>query len=199
MSCARKLWAAALAAAGGVALSALLVSSGPARALAGTLPPDGTGSPVPVTPVPAPPVLPPPVPAPPMGQPDSLLVTVRESGSSPALSWSLTCNPDGGTHPDPVLACDTLSGTRNPFAPVAPGTMCPMIYYGPQTATISGYWQGQPVSAQFSRVDGCQEQRWEKIAPVLVIPVLPVPANPGGPFLPGPVVSVALLPAGNPG
>ena len=134
-----------------------------------------------------------------MGQPSSLLVTVRESASSAALSWSLTCYPDGGTHPDPVQACDTLSGTRDPFAPVPPGVMCSMIYYGPQTATISGYWQGQPVSAQFSRVDGCQELRWEKIAPVLVIPVRAVPVIPGGLFQPGPVVPVPQSPSGNRG
>jgi hypothetical protein len=66
-----------------------------------------------------------------------------------------------------------------------------MIYYGAQTATISGYWQDQPVSAAYSRVDGCQEQRWEKIAPVLVLPVYPVPAILVSPFQPGPVVPVS--------
>jgi hypothetical protein len=131
-----------------------------------------------------------------MGQPDSLQVTVRESGSSPAMSWSLTCYPAGGTHPDPVQACDTLSSVPHPFAPVPPGVVCSMIYYGPQTATISGYWQDQPVSAQYSRVDGCQEQLWEKIAPVLVLPVQPVPASLGSLFLPGPVVSVPQSPGG---
>ena len=120
------------------------------------------------------------------GPPDGLLITARESASSPVVSWSLTCDPPGGTHPDPALACQALSSTPDPFAPVPAGVMCSMIYYGPQTATITGYWQGQPVSAQFSRVNGCQEQRWETIAPVLVVPVLPVPANPGGPLRPGP-------------
>jgi len=132
----------------------------------------------------------PPVP----GQPDSLLITVRDSASSPALSWSLTCYPDGGTHPNPVFACDTLSGTPDPFAPVPMGVMCTMIYYGPQTATITGYWQGQPVSAQFSRINGCEEHRWEKIAPVLVLPVSPVPVGPGGWFPPRPVPPVPPAP-----
>ncbi len=195
MSCAGKARAAALTAAGACAVTALLIGSGPARALADTVPQAGPSqpgpvptAPVPPGPVPTAPVPPGPVPTVPVppvpGQPDSLLVTVRDSASSPPLSWSLTCYPDGGTHPNPVLACDQLSSAGDPFSPVPVGVMCSMIYYGPQTATITGYWQGQPVSAQFSRVNGCEEQRWEKIATVLVIPVPPVPANPGGPLRP---------------
>src|SRR5487761_1093526 len=171
---------AAVGCAGVCLLSVLLAGPGLTAAVAGAA--AGTASPVPVPPGPVPPGIVPPGP----GPPDGLLITARESASSPVVSWSLTCDPPGGTHPDPALACQALSSTPDPFAPVPAGVMCSMIYYGPQTATITGYWQGQPVSAQFSRVNGCQEQRWETIAPVLVVPVLPVPANPGGPLRPGP-------------
>jgi hypothetical protein len=171
-------------------LSALLVSAGPAgRALAAAVPQ------APIPPQPVPPVTGPPV----SPQPDGLLVTVRDSASSPPFSWSLSCNPVGGSHPNPVAACDTLSRTSNPFAPAPAGVMCSLIYYGPQTATITGYWQGQPVSAQFSRTDGCQEQRWEKIAAVLVIPVFPGPVNPGGPFHPYPLTPARPAAAGSGG
>ena len=189
ISCTRKLRAMRPATAGSCALSVLLAAAVLAapglagRALADTAAPAGpVPSPGPALPVP--------------GQADILLISVRESASSPILAWFLTCDPDGGTHPYAVQACDVLSAASDPFAPVPPGVMCSMIYYGPQTATITGYWRGQPVSAQFSRVDGCQEQRWEKIAPVLVLPVGPAPANPGGPYLPGPVVPGSHSPGG---
>ena len=181
-----------LAAAGSCALGVLLASAGLAGpALAGTA---ALADPVPQPGTAIPPPGQPKIPMP--GQANTLLISVTEGPLLPAWTWTLTCNPDGGTHPNPVQACNTLFGTPNPFAPVPVGVMCSMIYYGSQTATITGYWHGQPVSAQFSRVDGCQEQRWAKIAPVLVIPVGLAPANPGGPYLPGPVVPGSHSPGG---
>jgi hypothetical protein len=44
--------------------------------------------------------------------------------------------------------------------------MCPMIVGGPQTATITGTWNGEPVDAVFSKSNGCQTGRWNRIGPV---------------------------------
>jgi Subtilisin inhibitor-like len=194
VACAGMGRTAARAVAAGSMAGALLLGAGAARTLAAPGPSAGPSGPSagpstePTTPTP-------PVPPGP-GVPDNLLITARESPSSPELAWSLTCNPDGGTHPDPALACQTLSTVQDPFATVPAGVVCSMIYYGPQTATVTGYWQGLPVSAQFSRVNGCEEQRWEKIAPVLVVPVPQVPANPGGPIRPGPPSPASPPPGG---
>jgi hypothetical protein len=57
-----------------------------------------------------------------------------------------------------------------PFAPVPAGTMCTEIYGGPQTATVTGRFRGEPVSAGFSRTDGCQVARWDAHLALLVEP-----------------------------
>ena len=45
---------------------------------------------------------------------------------------------------------------------------------------ITGTWHGTRVAATYSRVNGCQVQRWDKIGKVLG------PINPGGPMIPAP-------------
>jgi hypothetical protein len=96
----------------------------------------------------------------------SLTIEVRPGAHAPAQHWTLTCDPAGGTLANPAAACAALTRVSDPFAPVKQGMMCPMIYAGPQTATIQGTWHGKHVNATFSRVDGCQTERWSRIAPV---------------------------------
>jgi hypothetical protein len=96
----------------------------------------------------------------------SLTIEVRPSAHAAAQHWTLTCDPAGGTLASPAAACAALTRVSDPFAPVKRGMMCPMIYAGPQTATIRGTWHGKHVNATFSRVDGCQTARWSRIAPV---------------------------------
>jgi hypothetical protein len=115
------------------------------------------------------------------GQPrSSLTITVTAAQGATPKRWTLTCGPTGGTHPDPQGACATLAATKDPFAPVAPRIMCTMIFSGPQTASITGTWDGRRVSATYSRANGCQTARWDKIAKVLQ------GVNPGGPMIPAP-------------
>ncbi|MGE5287341.1 MAG: SSI family serine proteinase inhibitor [Micromonosporaceae bacterium] len=96
----------------------------------------------------------------------SLTIQVRTSPQAAAHTWTLTCGPTGGSLPGASAACATLARVKEPFAPVKRGVMCSMIYSGPQTATIEGTWQGTPVHASFSRVNGCETRRWTMIAPV---------------------------------
>jgi Subtilisin inhibitor-like len=113
-----------------------------------------------------------------------LMITVRQSPSGPVLRWTLTCRPDGGTLPDPARACRVLYSVWDPFTPVRTGVMCPMIVYGPQLTTISGYWRGAWISVRFSRTYSCQAWQWMRILSVL--PPNAGQVNPGGPMLPGP-------------
>jgi Subtilisin inhibitor-like len=78
---------------------------------------------------------------------------------------TLTCDPDGGTHPDPAQACDALLQHEDALAPVSPDTACTEIYGGDQVATLSG----AEVNASFSRANGCEIARWDALAPVLEI------------------------------
>jgi len=86
-----------------------------------------------------------------------------EGRGSEARSATLTCDPDGGSHPNPAKACDALLEHEDALNPVAGDVACTQIYGGPQLATVSG----GGVHALLSRTNGCEIARWEALAPVL--------------------------------
>jgi hypothetical protein len=95
----------------------------------------------------------------------SLTVVVTPSPGATPKRWTLRCDPAGGTHPDAQAACRDLLDSKNPFAPIPRGIMCPMIVAGPQKATISGTFFGQHVASNFSKA-GCEAARWAKLGVV---------------------------------
>ena len=99
---------------------------------------------------------------------DTDLTIVINDGSGSTKTWRLTCNPAGGTHPDPPAACEALeTNGAAALPPVPKDKACTQIYGGPETATISGTWQGQRVMSTFARNDGCQISRWKLMAGLL--------------------------------
>ena len=120
----------------------------------------------------------------PGGPQADLLITVQASPSAPLVQWTLTCDQDGGTLPGPARACQVLGEVWDPFSPLPRGVMCPMIVYGAQITTITGWWDGAWISVSFSRTFSCQAGQWAQILPL--IPPGPGAVNPGGPMLPGP-------------
>ncbi len=96
----------------------------------------------------------------------SRLTVTRRSPDRPAITRTLTCDPVGGDHPNAAEACAALTAVDDPFAPVPPGTIATMIYGGPDTATVDGTWQGHPIHAEFSRTNGAEIHRWERLRPV---------------------------------
>ncbi|MEY9214503.1 hypothetical protein NI17_019465 [Thermobifida halotolerans] len=88
-------------------------------------------------------------------------------GFSPGV-WTLTCDPVGGDHPDPEAACAALEEAGiEVFAPVPEDQPCTMIYGGPETATVTGRIGDTEVNAEFSRTNGCEIDRWERLSPLL--------------------------------
>jgi hypothetical protein len=94
------------------------------------------------------------------------LTIVLDDGTGP-VTWTLTCDPAGGTHPDPAAACAALAEMAAPFAPVPEDLLCTQVYGGPERAVVTGTWRGAPVHATFTRKDGCEIARWAKHAAVL--------------------------------
>ena len=72
----------------------------------------------------------------------------------------LTCDPDGGTHPQPVKACDALRSVNGYIAklPGNPDIFCPLIF-DPRTATAKGTWRGRPVRFQHTYGNDCELHR----------------------------------------
>ncbi len=89
-------------------------------------------------------------------------------GAGKVSHWTLTCDPAGGTHPHPALACRTLAAHgKQGLAPVPKGVMCPQIFSGNQTATITGTWKGNPVNASLKLSNGCETGRWRSLSGLL--------------------------------
>ncbi len=98
---------------------------------------------------------------------DELTITVH-SGSGDTSQWRLTCDPPGGTHPDPARACRVLESVGDSALPAVPkDLMCTQIYGGPETATITGTWRGKQIDSRLSRTNGCEISRWNALTGVL--------------------------------
>ncbi|REE97397.1 SSI family serine proteinase inhibitor [Thermomonospora umbrina] len=94
-------------------------------------------------------------------------IEVRPSAKGAPTTWTLTCDPAGGSHPRAEAACQALAKLKNPFAPVAKDAICTEIYGGPNVASVSGTWRGTRIDTDFSRSNGCEISRWEQLTPLL--------------------------------
>jgi Subtilisin inhibitor-like len=103
----------------------------------------------------------------------NLTITVWPRGQGHAAhTWTLRCNPPGGTLPRRVAACRSLAAVRgDPFAPTPPTTMCSQIYGGPQEALVRGTYAGRRVRARFDRRDGCAVSRWNRVSFLFPVPL----------------------------
>ncbi|MFD3453953.1 SSI family serine proteinase inhibitor [Streptomyces sp. NPDC058691] len=122
-----------------------------------------------------------PAPACPPDRAGDRLTVIVDDGKDGLSSYELRCGPGGGrgTHPDARGACDRLRRLGGPVGPAPKGTQCTMIYGGPQRARVRGTWDGRPVDDRYDRTNGCEADRWRRMAPVL--PATPG-AAPGGAF-----------------
>ena len=84
-----------------------------------------------------------------------LTVTHGESPDPAAKSATLTCEPAGGTHPDPKTACDQLAKVNGDFGAlnVNPGPC--FLIFDPYTVTAYGHWRGTPVKFQHTYANKC--------------------------------------------
>ncbi len=98
--------------------------------------------------------------------PSTRLTIVVKDGSG-AVTWTLTCDPPGGSHPNPTGACTALARATRPFDPVPADVNCTDVWGGPETATIRGVWRGEPVDASYKKTNGCEIARWNQIAAAL--------------------------------
>lgn len=97
----------------------------------------------------------------------SLRLEYRAAPDAQPRVVTLTCDPPGGSHPNPAAACARLAEQPDLLEPLPPDRRCTQQYGGPETATITGTWRGQPVDVTHSRTNGCGIARWQALGPVL--------------------------------
>jgi hypothetical protein len=103
----------------------------------------------------------------PTGSGDVTKLTLRVDGDgrgpTKELTLELTC-----AKPDENEACAAASKlSAADLAPTPADTACTQIYGGPETASIKGTLNGEPVDATFKRTDGCEIKRWDTVSPLL--------------------------------
>jgi hypothetical protein len=100
----------------------------------------------------------------------ALTIVFRDDSERPDTeqTWSLTCDPPGGSHPDPAQACETLARVgAAAFAPPPDDRACAEIYGGAQRAIVTGTVAGEPVDATFHRRNGCEIEAWDELLGLL--------------------------------
>lgn len=95
----------------------------------------------------------------------SLHITVwpHGQGQPGAKTYTLRCAPAGGTLPRRAAACTQLARRAHPFAAVPKDAVCTQIYGGPQQALVTGRFRGRVIRARFSRANGCEIARWDRV------------------------------------
>jgi Subtilisin inhibitor-like len=79
----------------------------------------------------------------------------------------LECEPAGGSHPRPDEACAALFAEEDALQPVPDDVACTQIYGGAEEGRIAGTLRGAAIDSLFSRNNGCEIDRWDRLAPVL--------------------------------
>jgi hypothetical protein len=93
------------------------------------------------------------------------LTIVVDNGAGASTTYHLTCDPEGGDHPRPEVACRVLADKgAKALPPVRQDMQCTQVYGGPETAHITGTWRGQAVDSRLSRQNGCEIARWNALA-----------------------------------
>jgi hypothetical protein len=105
---------------------------------------------------------------------DMLTIGLTDPEASPPLdeSWRLQCGPPSGTLPEAATACERLSALEDPWSPVPPDAACTQLYGGAHVLTVRGTFGGEPVDARFTRINGCEIERFDRIAEALGIGAL---------------------------
>ncbi len=106
---------------------------------------------------------------PPSAPPGAATLSILlDDGFGVRSTWTLTCDPVGGTHPWAQTACGVLGARGATALPVVPGdTVCTQQYGGPQKAKITGTWRGKKIASEVSLENGCQIDRWTALLGLL--------------------------------
>lgn len=84
-----------------------------------------------------------------------------------SCTGELSCPAAEGSPEEDFTVCAWMARTgAKAFAQPPENQVCTMIYGGPETATVTGTFDGKPVTVGLSRNDGCAIARWESFEPL---------------------------------
>lgn len=99
---------------------------------------------------------------------DELVVEIDRGDGSAPERYTLNCaDLAASDHPAAQAACDHLAAMDEPFAPLPADAMCAQVFDGPETARVTGRWQGEPVDLELARNDSCRTGQWDGLGPLL--------------------------------
>ncbi len=91
-------------------------------------------------------------------------VDVTYSAGGQTKKQTLDCaTPTPNDKPSCALLAELPSSA---FELTADDAVCTMIFGGPELATIKGTVNGRKVDAKYSRSNGCEIARWNKVEPI---------------------------------
>jgi hypothetical protein len=92
------------------------------------------------------------------------------TASATNLTVTYWADPSTSAAPTVTTVTSAPGATAKDFAPVPAGSACTMIYGGPNKATVKGTLDGAAVDATFTRSDGCEIGRWDRMADLKILP-----------------------------
>ncbi len=85
-------------------------------------------------------------------------------GTEEPKTWTLRCDPDGGTVPRVATVCRQLDGLVKPFRRPSKSIVCTDQYGGPQQALIAGTHKGNRIWTVIGMRNGCDISRAKRLA-----------------------------------
>ena len=85
-------------------------------------------------------------------------------GTGDPNTWTLRCDPAGGTVPRVATVCRQLDGLVKPFRRPSKNLVCTDQYGGPQQALIAGTHKGNRIWTMIGMRNGCDISRAKRLA-----------------------------------
>jgi subtilisin inhibitor-like len=93
------------------------------------------------------------------GYPSSKLTLSYQADAGFAAAVKLECDPAGGGHPRPDLACAELAEAGGQVDRIEPDRRMCLLVYAPVTAEITGDWRGTTVTWSHTFGNTCEMRR----------------------------------------
>ncbi|NUW42757.1 SSI family serine proteinase inhibitor [Nonomuraea rhodomycinica] len=85
----------------------------------------------------------------------SLRITVTQPGHAPT-TYELECDPDGGDHPNPEVACDRLRAVEGRLSALRRSSSACPLTSEPYKVSVEGNWRGRNVALHSTFANRCR-------------------------------------------